>query len=107
MLETYEVTTVAAHGLLVALDTAAELRDEGRARQADRGVRARKSVGKERVHVAGENLGKVDRLGLRYAVSKKNVERQAKRLTDWTWLQHWRSPLLQVLTGAGTYSVSE
>ena len=74
MRETYEVAAVAAHGLLVALDTTAELRDEGRARQADRGVRARKSVGKERVHVAGENLREVDRLGLRYAVSTKKIE---------------------------------
>ena len=64
MLETYEVTTVAAHGLLVALDTAAEVLDEGRAGQADGHVGAREVVGEQLIHVAVQDLREVDRLGL-------------------------------------------
>jgi hypothetical protein len=59
---TYEVTAVAAHGLLVALRAGAE--KERGAVEADRDVRALEQIGEERVRVPEDRL-EVDALGLR------------------------------------------
>lgn len=61
---TYEVATVAAHGLLVALRTAREVLDDGRARKADGGVGVRLEVGEERLDVRADHALEVDGLGL-------------------------------------------
>ena len=94
------MATVAAHGLLVALRTAGEVRDDGRARKTDRGVGVRLEVGEERLDVRAGDLLEVDSLGLKSVVSMQGEQTTEQRqLTDWTELQHWRSPVLQELTG--------
>ena len=102
------MATVAAHGLLVALRTAGEVRDDGRARKTDGGVGVRLEVGEERLDGRAGDLLEVDSLGLKSVVSMQGEQTTEQRqLTDWTELQHWTLPELQVLVAAyGGVSVS-
>ena len=85
---TYEVATVAAHGLLVALRATGEVLDDWRARKADGSVGVCLEVGEECLDGRAGDLLEVDslRLGDGFSVLESLTER--KRLTDWTELQH-------------------
>ena len=90
------MATVAAHGLLVALRTAGEVRDDGRARKTDGGVGVRLEVGEERLDGRAGDLLEVDSLGLKSVVSMQGEQTTEQRqLTDWTELQHWSEPVEQ------------
>ena len=102
------MAVVAANRLLVALRTAREILDERRACKSDRGVRALEEAGEELVEIAAEDLLEVNGLGLHTIIlAMNNGKHFEAQLTDWTELQHWTLPELQVLVAAyGGVSVS-
>ena len=95
------MAVVAANRLLVALRTAREILDERRACKTDRGVRALEEAGEELVEIAAEDLLEVNGLSLQTAIlAMENGKQSETQLTDWTELQHWTLPELQVLVAA-------
>ena len=102
------MAVVAANRLLVALRTARKILDERRARKTDRGVRALEEAREELVEIAAEDLLEVNGLSLQTAIlAMENGKESEAQLTDWTELQHWTLPELQVLVAAyGGGSVS-
>ena len=73
------MATVAAHGLLVALDTAAEVLDERRASETDGRIRAAELVGDKLEDVRALELLEVDVLGLYRERSEPSGTRGVER----------------------------